>query len=67
MKSGLSPFVLSEIWQIADPKNQGFLDQQGFSVALRLIGHVQNGQALAPNLGDIRMLETHHWSEICSN
>jgi epidermal growth factor receptor substrate 15 len=67
MKSGLSPFVLSEIWQLADPKNQGFLDQQGFSVALRIIGHVQNGQTLAPNLGDRRKLDTHHSSEIRSN
>lgn len=54
MKSGLSPFVLSEIWQLADPKNQGFLDQEGFSLALRLIGHIQNGQALTSNLGDTR-------------
>jgi len=42
-KSGLPPPVLGEIWQIADPTNLGFLSQFAFSVALRLIGHVQNG------------------------
>lgn len=55
MKSGLSPVVLGEIWQMADPENNGFLDQKGFSIALRIIGHVQNGQRLALNLGEIRM------------
>lgn len=42
-KSGLPPAILGEIWQIADPTNLGFLSQFAFSVALRLIGHVQNG------------------------
>lgn len=54
MKSRLSPVLLGEIWQMADPDNNGFLDQQGFSTALRIIGHVQNGQRLAPNLAEIR-------------
>ena len=54
MKSGLSPVILSEIWQMADADNKGYLDQQGFSIALRIIGHVQNGQRLAPNLSEIR-------------
>ncbi|CCH42267.1 hypothetical protein BN7_1811 [Wickerhamomyces ciferrii] len=42
-KSGLPPAVLGEIWQLADPTNLGFLSEQAFAVALRLIGHVQNG------------------------
>jgi epidermal growth factor receptor substrate 15 len=35
--------TLGEIWQIADPTNLGYLTEFAFSVALRLIGHVQNG------------------------
>lgn len=60
MRSGLSPELLGEIWQMADPENNGFLDQQGFSVALRIIGHAQNGQRLARNLGDIRKYFLKH-------
>lgn len=54
VKSGLSQAVLGEIWQLADPDDKGFLDQTGFSVALRIIGHVQKGQLPASNLADIR-------------
>lgn len=54
IRSGLSPAILGEIWQLADPNNKGYLDQQGFSVALRIIGHVQNGQRLTPNLANVR-------------
>lgn len=61
IKSGLSKVILGEIWQMADPENKGFLDQQGFSIALRVIGHVQNGQRLAPNLGEIRMSTILHF------
>ncbi|KAH0558338.1 hypothetical protein GP486_005001 [Trichoglossum hirsutum] len=55
-KSGLLPRVLGEvgektalpayadIWQIADTDNRGLLTPNGFGVALRLIGQVQNGQ-----------------------
>lgn len=49
-RSGLPASVLGEIWQIADDANNGFLDQTGFSVALRLIGRVQSGQRLSPNV-----------------
>ncbi|KAK9460641.1 uncharacterized protein V1516DRAFT_604030, partial [Lipomyces oligophaga] len=49
-RSGLSPLVLGRIWQIADAQNNGFLNHNGFAVALRLIGHVQNGQRLVPEL-----------------
>lgn len=54
IKSGISPALLGNIWQLADPENNGFLDQKGFSVALRLIGHVQNGQNLSASLIDMR-------------
>ncbi|KAK9383511.1 uncharacterized protein V2V93DRAFT_341278 [Kockiozyma suomiensis] len=49
-RSGLTPLVLGRIWQIADDQNNGFLNQTGFSIAMRLIGYVQNGQHLAPEL-----------------
>lgn len=42
-KTGLPPVTLGEIWQLADPENLGYLTQFAFFVALRLIGHVQNG------------------------
>ncbi|KAG7811613.1 hypothetical protein KL921_001879 [Ogataea angusta] len=48
--SNLSPPVLGEIWNVADPDNKGSLDQFGFCVAMRLIGHVQNGAVLSPEL-----------------
>lgn len=49
-RSGLPAYLLGEIWQIADDANNGFLDQTGFSVALRLIGRVQGGQRLSANV-----------------
>ncbi|KAK9464996.1 hypothetical protein V1512DRAFT_267040 [Lipomyces arxii] len=49
-RSGLSPIVLAKIWQIADDQNNGFLNQTSFAIALRLIGYVQNGHRLAPEL-----------------
>lgn len=42
-KSGLPPVTLGEIWQLADPTNLGFLTQNSFAIALRLIGHAQTG------------------------
>jgi epidermal growth factor receptor substrate 15 len=52
-KSGLPPAVLGEIWQLADPTNLGFLNQFSFSVALRLIGHVQSGAKLDKSLIEV--------------
>ncbi|ODQ66311.1 hypothetical protein NADFUDRAFT_50228 [Nadsonia fulvescens var. elongata DSM 6958] len=49
--SGLPPAILGEIWQLSDSDNKGFLDHIGFSGALRLIGHVQNGKR--PNQASI--------------
>ncbi|KAG7743916.1 hypothetical protein KL932_001239 [Ogataea haglerorum] len=48
--SNLAPPVLGEIWNIADPDNKGSLDQFGFCVAMRLIGHIQSGAVLSPEL-----------------
>ncbi|CAG8548462.1 7809_t:CDS:10 [Funneliformis caledonium] len=47
-KSGLPAQVLSQIWQIADSENQGFLTKQTFSVAIKLIAQAQNGKSFDP-------------------
>ncbi|KAF9354706.1 hypothetical protein BGX26_007469, partial [Mortierella sp. AD094] len=51
-KSGLSPQILGEIWVLADADNKGVLGQQGFSIALKLIAHAQNGKTPSPALID---------------
>lgn len=51
-KSSLSPALLGEIWQLSDTENSGFLNQIGFSTALRLIGHAQNGARVSAQLKD---------------
>ncbi|XP_076847807.1 epidermal growth factor receptor substrate 15-like 1 isoform X2 [Brachyhypopomus gauderio] len=43
-KSGLPDVTLGKIWDLADPDGKGFLDKQGFYVALRLVACAQNGQ-----------------------
>ncbi|NXV73898.1 EP15R factor, partial [Atlantisia rogersi] len=42
-KSGLSDIILGKIWDLADPECKGYLDKQGFYVALRLVACAQNG------------------------
>ncbi|CAG8589369.1 1307_t:CDS:2, partial [Dentiscutata heterogama] len=46
--SGLSASALREIWHIADSENLGYLSQQSFSVAVKLIAQAQNGQSPDP-------------------
>uniref|UniRef100_A0A8C0F0B5 Epidermal growth factor receptor pathway substrate 15 like 1 n=1 Tax=Bubo bubo TaxID=30461 RepID=A0A8C0F0B5_BUBBB len=36
-------FVSLQIWDLADPEGKGYLDKQGFYVALRLVACAQNG------------------------
>lgn len=43
-KSGLPAATLGQIWELSDKDNSGFLTQQSFSIALRLIGQAQNGR-----------------------
>ncbi|XP_064808349.1 epidermal growth factor receptor substrate 15-like 1 isoform X3 [Oncorhynchus masou masou] len=43
-KSGLPDVTLGKIWDLADPDGKGFLDKQGFYVALRLVACAQSGQ-----------------------
>ncbi|GAA5872761.1 hypothetical protein JCM3774_005053 [Rhodotorula dairenensis] len=42
--SALPPLILGQVWQIADPDNIGFLSQDRFGVACRLIAHAQARQ-----------------------
>ncbi|KAJ1085618.1 hypothetical protein NDU88_005748 [Pleurodeles waltl] len=42
-RSGLSDVILGKIWDLADPDAKGYLDKQGFYVALRLVACAQNG------------------------
>ncbi|XP_074523732.1 epidermal growth factor receptor substrate 15-like 1 isoform X2 [Halichoeres trimaculatus] len=46
-KSGLPDITLGKIWDLADPDGKGFLDKQGFYVALRLVACAQSGQEVS--------------------
>ena len=54
--SKLPGTVLGEIWALADRENNGFLTRKGVAIALRLIGHAQNGETVTEALIDKRML-----------
>ncbi|RUP43444.1 hypothetical protein BC936DRAFT_137169 [Jimgerdemannia flammicorona] len=43
-KSGVPQNVLGDIWQLADKEGKGFLTQQTFSIAVKLIAAAQNGK-----------------------
>lgn len=49
-KSKLPIETLGEVWQASDQENNGFLTPQGFSLACRLIGHAQQGEAVSEDL-----------------
>ncbi|KAM9384667.1 epidermal growth factor receptor substrate 15-like 1 [Pholidichthys leucotaenia] len=46
-KSGLPDSTLGKIWDLADPDGKGYLDKQGFYVALRLVACAQSGQEVS--------------------
>uniref|UniRef100_A0A8C6UIZ1 Epidermal growth factor receptor pathway substrate 15-like 1a n=1 Tax=Neogobius melanostomus TaxID=47308 RepID=A0A8C6UIZ1_9GOBI len=46
-KSGLPDVTLGKIWDLADPDGKGYLDKQGFYVALRLVACAQSGQEVS--------------------
>ncbi|XP_044054373.1 epidermal growth factor receptor substrate 15-like 1 isoform X2 [Siniperca chuatsi] len=46
-KSGLPDITLGKIWDLADPDGNGYLDKQGFYVALRLVACAQSGQEVS--------------------
>ncbi|XP_076978098.1 epidermal growth factor receptor substrate 15-like 1 isoform X8 [Tamandua tetradactyla] len=52
-KSGLSDIILGKIWDLADPEGKGFLDKQGFYVALRLVACAQSGHDVT--LGNLNL------------
>ncbi|XP_060640814.2 epidermal growth factor receptor substrate 15-like 1 isoform X2 [Anolis sagrei] len=47
-QSGLPDAILGKIWDLADPEGKGFLDKQGFFVALRLVACAQSGNDVGP-------------------
>jgi len=61
-KSGLPEGILHKIWELADQGSKGYLDKQGFYIALKLISLAQNGSevsihsltlpAMPPNMGE---------------
>lgn len=68
-KSGLSDVVLSRIWDLSDPTGRGFLNKDGFFVALKLIGLAQDGSDInmkniynvlgkPPRVGDLPKVPT---------
>nr|XP_006823379.1 PREDICTED: epidermal growth factor receptor substrate 15-like 1-like [Saccoglossus kowalevskii] len=72
-KSGLKETVLHKIWELSDPAGKGFLDKQGFFVALKLIALSQNGEEASisninlsvppPNMyGGTGVSDPSHWS-----
>jgi epidermal growth factor receptor substrate 15 len=48
--ANLKATTLSQIWGIADADNQGFLTRKGVSVAVRLVGWAQKGEAISAEL-----------------
>ncbi|TRY94412.1 hypothetical protein DNTS_027948 [Danionella cerebrum] len=46
-KSGLPDITLGKIWDLADPDGKGFLDKQGFYIALRLVACAQSGHDIS--------------------
>ncbi|KAJ1523908.1 hypothetical protein ONE63_010459 [Megalurothrips usitatus] len=64
-KSGLSDTVLSKIWDLSDPAGKGYLNKQGFFVALKLVSVAQQGRPATmdnivydlppPKMGDLKI------------
>lgn len=61
-KSGLPEGILHKVWELADQGEKGYLDKEGFYIALKLISLAQNGRdvnlhsltlpSIAPTMGD---------------
>ena len=48
--ANLNAVILGQIWGIADADKQGFLTRKGVSIAVRLIGWAQKGEAISADL-----------------
>ena len=48
--ANLNATTLGQIWAIADADNQGFLTRKGVSIAVRLLGWAQKGDAISADL-----------------
>ncbi|KAH9079246.1 hypothetical protein EDB83DRAFT_2341569 [Lactarius deliciosus] len=48
--ANLNATTLGQIWGIADAENQGFLTRKGVSIAVRLLGWAQKGDAISADL-----------------
>ncbi len=48
--TNLNATTLRQIWDIADSDNQGFLTRKGVSIAMRLVGWAQKGEAISAEL-----------------
>ncbi|XP_037644336.1 epidermal growth factor receptor substrate 15-like 1 isoform X3 [Sebastes umbrosus] len=48
-KSGLSDSTLGKIWDLADSERKGYLDRQGFFIAVRLVASAQGGNDISLN------------------
>jgi len=46
-KSKLSDIILGKIWDLSDPNSRGYLDKQGFFVALKLCALAQSGSGIS--------------------
>lgn len=48
--ANLPSAVLGKIWEIADSENNGWLTRNGVSIAVRLMGWAQKGEAVTEDL-----------------
>ncbi|EEB87207.1 hypothetical protein MPER_15539 [Moniliophthora perniciosa FA553] len=65
LQSGLTPEILSDIWNLADGGSKGYLSREEMTIALRLMGWAQRGvpvkHHLAKNFCE-PLLKTLLWS-----
>jgi epidermal growth factor receptor substrate 15 len=65
--TNLNSTVLGQIWAIADADNQGFLTRQGVSVAVRLVGWAQKGEAVSSDLVNKRECDEPSYRQTCGS
>ena len=65
--TNLNATVLGQIWGIADADNQGFLARQGVTVAVRLVGWAQKGEAVSADLVNKREFDESSHYQTCGS